>query len=194
MSVSSTSDVESNPSPVHAGNDTMSDHHHRHSSHYHPAIHRPQQSTVTHLQPGESLETIRCLVQDVAKFKGNVGRLTDGLHASNSRHRNFTQDGNGRRPDTTSAALNGSQRHRERDSSRKSPLSRHHSVNEKASPRLGRAGFRNSQVACHSCNRINSPEWRHGPDGPGTLCNVCGLVYAKRQSHRKQQHKDHRKQ
>ncbi|CZR35987.1 uncharacterized protein FPRO_03753 [Fusarium proliferatum ET1] len=32
---------------------------------------------------------------------------------------------------------------------------------------------------CHSCNRIVSSEWRHGPDGAETLCNACGLHYAK---------------
>ncbi|KID91293.1 GATA-type sexual development transcription factor NsdD [Metarhizium guizhouense ARSEF 977] len=32
---------------------------------------------------------------------------------------------------------------------------------------------------CHSCNRIDTPEWRRGPDGARTLCNACGLHYAK---------------
>lgn len=32
---------------------------------------------------------------------------------------------------------------------------------------------------CHSCNRIDSPEWRRGPNGLRTLCNDCGLHYAK---------------
>ncbi|KAL6788396.1 GATA zinc finger domain-containing protein [Trichoderma sp. SZMC 28013] len=32
---------------------------------------------------------------------------------------------------------------------------------------------------CHSCNRTETPEWRRGPDGVGTLCNACGLQYAK---------------
>ncbi|ATY59586.1 transcription factor rfeH-Penicillium chrysogenum [Cordyceps militaris] len=34
---------------------------------------------------------------------------------------------------------------------------------------------------CHNCNRLDTPQWRAGPDGPRTLCNVCGLVYTKRQ-------------
>ncbi|KAJ6440505.1 GATA-type sexual development transcription factor NsdD [Purpureocillium lavendulum] len=29
------------------------------------------------------------------------------------------------------------------------------------------------------CNRIDTPEWRRGPDGARTLCNACGLHYAK---------------
>jgi hypothetical protein len=32
---------------------------------------------------------------------------------------------------------------------------------------------------CHSCNRVDTPEWRRGPDGARTLCNACGLHYAK---------------
>ncbi|KAH8650429.1 hypothetical protein BGZ61DRAFT_375823 [Ilyonectria robusta] len=32
---------------------------------------------------------------------------------------------------------------------------------------------------CHSCNRVDTPEWRRGPDGARTLCNACGLLYAR---------------
>ncbi|ORX78940.1 hypothetical protein K493DRAFT_293436 [Basidiobolus meristosporus CBS 931.73] len=32
---------------------------------------------------------------------------------------------------------------------------------------------------CTSCKRIDSPEWRKGPEGPGTLCNSCGLKWSK---------------
>jgi hypothetical protein len=32
---------------------------------------------------------------------------------------------------------------------------------------------------CLSCNRAETPEWRRGPDGARTLCNACGLHYAK---------------
>ncbi|CAG8904892.1 unnamed protein product [Penicillium nalgiovense] len=36
-----------------------------------------------------------------------------------------------------------------------------------------------SALRCHSCNRSETPEWRRGPDGSRTLCNACGLHYAK---------------
>ncbi|KAG0261009.1 hypothetical protein DFQ27_003226, partial [Actinomortierella ambigua] len=39
---------------------------------------------------------------------------------------------------------------------------------------------------CQSCNSSDTPEWRRGPDGARTLCNACGLHYAKlvkRQQH-----------
>ncbi|KAF8672239.1 zinc finger binding DNA consensus sequence [AT]GATA[AG] [Rhizoctonia solani] len=32
---------------------------------------------------------------------------------------------------------------------------------------------------CHSCEISDTPEWRRGPDGQRTLCNACGLHYAK---------------
>ncbi|KAG2232567.1 hypothetical protein INT48_000947 [Thamnidium elegans] len=35
------------------------------------------------------------------------------------------------------------------------------------------------QNRCHSCNISETPEWRRGPDGARTLCNACGLHYAK---------------
>lgn len=33
--------------------------------------------------------------------------------------------------------------------------------------------------ACRSYNRIHTPAWRCGPDGASTVCNACGLHYAK---------------
>ncbi|KAI8841716.1 hypothetical protein BC829DRAFT_402387 [Chytridium lagenaria] len=32
---------------------------------------------------------------------------------------------------------------------------------------------------CSSCGATKTPEWRRGPNGPRTLCNACGLTYAK---------------
>ena len=35
------------------------------------------------------------------------------------------------------------------------------------------------QHVCVTCGRTDSPEWRKGPKGPKTLCNACGLRWAK---------------
>ncbi|KAH8099502.1 blue light receptor [Cristinia sonorae] len=35
------------------------------------------------------------------------------------------------------------------------------------------------QYVCVTCGRTDSPEWRKGPTGPKTLCNACGLRWAK---------------
>jgi len=32
---------------------------------------------------------------------------------------------------------------------------------------------------CRSCGTTQTPEWRRGPDGGKSLCNACGLHYAK---------------
>jgi len=37
-----------------------------------------------------------------------------------------------------------------------------------------------SDTKCLECGIDNSPEWRKGPLGPKTLCNRCGLRYAKK--------------
>lgn len=34
--------------------------------------------------------------------------------------------------------------------------------------------------SCQECGTTQSPEWRKGPNGSKTLCNACGLRYAKR--------------
>ncbi|RGP77211.1 gata zinc finger domain-containing 10 [Fusarium longipes] len=39
-----------------------------------------------------------------------------------------------------------------------------------------------SDLSCTICNETDTPMWREGPEGPQTLCNVCGLIYAKRES------------
>ncbi|KAI0078118.1 hypothetical protein K474DRAFT_1576588, partial [Panus rudis PR-1116 ss-1] len=40
------------------------------------------------------------------------------------------------------------------------------------------------QYVCVTCGRTDSPEWRKGPLGPKTLCNACGLRWAKKEKER----------
>ncbi|KAI3449902.1 hypothetical protein Pfo_006567 [Paulownia fortunei] len=35
------------------------------------------------------------------------------------------------------------------------------------------------EKVCKSCGVVSTPLWRKGPDGPQTLCNACGLRYAR---------------
>eukprot|EP01136_Pigoraptor_vietnamica_P036768 Opistho-1_new@103783 len=37
-----------------------------------------------------------------------------------------------------------------------------------------------AHLSCTECGTNMSPEWRRGPHGPKTLCNACGLRYAKK--------------
>ncbi|GAA6009927.1 hypothetical protein JCM10207_002160 [Rhodosporidiobolus poonsookiae] len=39
----------------------------------------------------------------------------------------------------------------------------------------------NTPRVCQNCGRTDSPEWRSGPNGHKTLCNACGLRWAKAQ-------------
>ncbi|KAI8869349.1 GATA-domain-containing protein [Ramicandelaber brevisporus] len=34
-------------------------------------------------------------------------------------------------------------------------------------------------TTCRKCGATDTPEWRRGPEGSRTLCNACGLQYAK---------------
>jgi len=47
----------------------------------------------------------------------------------------------------------------------------------------GKRKHRSSQASpnlyCKSCGTTQTPEWRRGPDGLKSLCNACGLHYAK---------------
>ncbi|GAA5947688.1 hypothetical protein JCM3765_001034 [Sporobolomyces pararoseus] len=50
----------------------------------------------------------------------------------------------------------------------------------KASSDVGsRASSSNIGRSCQNCGRTDSPEWRSGPTGPKSLCNACGLRWAK---------------
>ncbi|KAK4512187.1 uncharacterized protein ATC70_013430 [Mucor velutinosus] len=40
------------------------------------------------------------------------------------------------------------------------------------------------EYVCSDCGTTSSPEWRKGPHGPKTLCNACGLRWAKKNKKR----------
>lgn len=44
-----------------------------------------------------------------------------------------------------------------------------------------------SRGMCQSCKISETPEWRCGPDGARTLCNACGLHFAKMEKKKQQQ-------
>ncbi|KAF9996286.1 hypothetical protein BGZ80_006388 [Entomortierella chlamydospora] len=46
---------------------------------------------------------------------------------------------------------------------------------------------RNPPGRCLSCHTSDTPEWRRGPEGARTLCNACGLHYAKLTKRQQQQ-------
>jgi len=50
---------------------------------------------------------------------------------------------------------------------------------EKAAPSNDDSSQVPESQTCLGCKATSTPEWRRGPMGPRTLCNACGLVYAK---------------
>ncbi|KAG0736718.1 hypothetical protein G6F22_012671 [Rhizopus arrhizus] len=46
-------------------------------------------------------------------------------------------------------------------------------------PKLRKRKRATFEGKCHSCHTSETPEWRRGPNGARTLCNACGLNYAK---------------
>lgn len=44
-----------------------------------------------------------------------------------------------------------------------------------------RSSKSNGGRVCANCGKMDSPEWRAGPTGQKTLCNACGLRWAKSQ-------------
>lgn len=61
---------------------------------------------------------------------------------------------------------------------------------DKTDPRYAGAGYLDKkpkkvksadEYVCTDCGTLDSPEWRRGPSGPKTLCNACGLRWAKKE-------------
>lgn len=48
----------------------------------------------------------------------------------------------------------------------------------KSNKTMNRSNHQANHV-CQACQATSTPEWRKGPTGPRTLCNACGLLYAK---------------
>ncbi|KZP01068.1 hypothetical protein CALVIDRAFT_559726 [Calocera viscosa TUFC12733] len=76
-----------------------------------------------------------------------------------------------------------------RDPPSSSALSSRVGSDEQSRKRLKRAAAQAAEkgktYVCVMCGRTDSPEWRKGPLGAKTLCNACGLRWAKRNSKRK---------
>ncbi|WQF84521.1 Putative Zinc finger, GATA-type, Zinc finger, NHR/GATA-type [Colletotrichum destructivum] len=75
---------------------------------------------------------------------------------------------------------NAQNQKRKTDESSQQQAAFRNDASDRGDPPARRPG-RRAEFSCHKCHRVETPEWRPGPDGPGTLCNVCGLIYAKRE-------------
>lgn len=88
-------------------------------------------------------------------------------------------------PTTTSHPPESQQSSPEHSMKRKSSSSESEEApRSRPSPKLSkrRPSGRSStsdNLVCQGCSATSTPEWRKGPLGPRTLCNACGLLYAK---------------
>eukprot|EP01103_Thecamoeba_quadrilineata_P020531 TRINITY_DN8869_c0_g1_i1.p1 TRINITY_DN8869_c0_g1~~TRINITY_DN8869_c0_g1_i1.p1 ORF type:complete len:336 (-),score=71.80 TRINITY_DN8869_c0_g1_i1:27-1034(-) len=57
--------------------------------------------------------------------------------------------------------------------------------------RRGRVPANKTNLVCQKCGTSDTPEWRRGPEGSNTLCNACGLQYAKKQKKEKEEKPNH---
>ncbi|KAI3636487.1 hypothetical protein MIR68_005839 [Amoeboaphelidium protococcarum] len=84
--------------------------------------------------------------------------------------RSGSQDGN----TTEQSSYQHFQQHHQQQQKQKAS-SNHGKISRKRQSRMAEKAARR----CHACNVNETPEWRRGPDGARTLCNACGLTYAK---------------
>ncbi|KAI3651800.1 hypothetical protein MP228_003103 [Amoeboaphelidium protococcarum] len=86
-------------------------------------------------------------------------------------------------PTSQSQRSLGSNSNNNSDSELKSgPLSQIKKIKTSSSKRsrtVTSVGTDGEPLKCQSCHATETPEWRKGPLGPRTLCNACGLIYAK---------------
>jgi len=54
-----------------------------------------------------------------------------------------------------------------------------HIPNIKTTTRTSRATKNHADRVCTNCKITDTVQWRAGPQGKGTLCNKCGLKWAK---------------
>lgn len=140
------------------------------------------------LKVGETLQPIRRTAQELYLFRDNVGGRSALVHDSNpGESRN--DDGRQLRGKTKSPRHASYDGHRSPGSVESHQLLIHPrrrsgaSAEGTSSPTQHRQfPHLSTEITCHQCDETSTPEWRPGPQGPGTLCNVCGLIYAKQES------------
>ena len=59
------------------------------------------------------------------------------------------------------------------------PLTKIQRHTSRSSVKEGQYSKGGERHVCQGCSATSTPEWRKGPTGPRTLCNACGLLYAK---------------
>ncbi|CAO1622048.1 unnamed protein product [Sympodiomycopsis kandeliae] len=122
------------------------------------------------------LEAAKPRPGDPSALQGGVGAAERALHASPAGLSRGLSTMSGQV--TVNEASGGSSEDIEAGGS--SSPSAADGSNSSAKKKKGKAQDDDEDRVCTDCGRTDSPEWRKGPLGPKTLCNACGLRYAKK--------------
>ncbi|KAG2217183.1 hypothetical protein INT45_013195 [Circinella minor] len=114
------------------------------------------------------------LLQNAAQTARDILSSLGALQKQQKKHRHYIMDEN---ISSTATSINTE----EAESSETIILRRSRTDSDNSTrPKIKRRTKRSTAgQRCHSCHTTETPEWRRGPDGARTLCNACGLHYAK---------------
>ncbi|RYP21637.1 hypothetical protein DL765_002098 [Monosporascus sp. GIB2] len=124
------------------------------------------------------------LTNDIVRGVGGIAAVRNhGMRARKRKSRHHQEsERNHHHGDGTSRASRGDGDHNhnhDHDDDRDPEQSVSSSKRLQRSKDKGSNHNSSSKRACQRCGRTDTPEWRTGPEGRKTLCNVCGLLYAK---------------
>ncbi|KAG5939251.1 hypothetical protein E4U53_007844 [Claviceps sorghi] len=109
----------------------------------------------------------------ILELSQNIGTNVDRIFSLRNQHRDPTDAGSDAEDANSSSCEN-----RQCTFSRPGLMRRESCNGTRSSLRVPTK--RPRSPSCRTCSTDHTPKWRNGPAGPGTLCNVCGLIYAKR--------------
>ncbi|KAK8035215.1 hypothetical protein PG993_010210 [Apiospora rasikravindrae] len=117
--------------------------------------------------------------RDLAALTSTAQGLANKLQSiRNHRHRSRrTRNSNSRAADSSAQSF---QRNRHTETTVGGALLLLSPSSSRSKPTTTDTSTSSRHSPCEDCNRTKTPEWRAGPTGPEALCNVCGLLYAKR--------------
>lgn len=136
----------------------------------------PRQPSLAGVRPGSTSSSRADTIEMLTGLRYQEGERSRGLSTGNPSGALVTGD----LPDSDRIERGGGgdkDRDRDRDRDREErPGEKKRKVKVKGA----------EEYVCTDCGTLESPEWRKGPSGPKTLCNACGLRWAKKEKKEKQ--------
>lgn len=112
--------------------------------------------------------------------KPAISREALQLKAASRATSSRSQDGSGR--SVRSSTREAYEALTWRNKFRQHPVCYHYQICCPLLTELQKSPGQQPSPCCTSCFTKETPKWREGPFGSHTLCNVCGLLFAKRQA------------